>query len=202
MIFLTAEKWGGLNDILILRLTFPVKWEKPAGKHLIPRSWVNVVQARQQPLKWTGSQFRKWVGEADLTVSQVASTAWKWATPEGPGVTLVRSLINNKLPLFWINGKQSKWKKDTQGATPVLNVLKLVLRNFTFFQTKPVSQVLKEHWPHLRSQSQPWRYYPPYSILNIIESGGDTWFGSLSGSGSLSKDDSRNWHFRPTKKIS
>ena len=41
-------------------------------------------------------------------------------------------------------------KKDTQGATPVLNVLKLVLRKFTFFQTNSVSQVLKEHWAHLR----------------------------------------------------
>ena len=59
-------------------------------------------------------------------------------------------------------------KKDTQGATPVLNVLKLVLRNFTFFQTNSVSDVFRKHWPYLRSESH--SHHLRMLTLDIIES--------------------------------
>ena len=91
-------------------------------------------------------------GSSSQAASWVSAATWKPATPEDPWVALARSLITNPNCLcFESMVHKFKWRKETQGTTPFSNVLKLVLRNFTFCKTNSVSRVFKEHWPHLRS---------------------------------------------------
>ena len=104
-----------------------------------------------------------------------------------PGLHLSDLLsITNCLSFESMENDQNE--KETQGATPVPNVLKLVFEKFYIFPNKFF------FFRCLKDTGLIWRYYPPYWILNVIESGGDNWL-RRKGARSLSQDDSGNWLF-------
>ena len=88
------------NDFGVNDTTTGIKYKKSSGKHLVPRSWMNVDE-------------RGWSSRA---ASWVSSATWKRATPEVPRLALARSLITNRNCLcFESMVNKLKWKKRPRG---------------------------------------------------------------------------------------
>ena len=162
IIFLTTDKWGGRPGLMrggwlgLSRVNLLAMGRLLITGHVIMISGLTMPRLGSSIRNHPGNTWYRGVGWTWLklascllsVVSYVeASNTW------GPqGCTCQISYHKSKLSLFWINGAHIKMKKETQGSMPFWNVLKLVLRNFTFCRRNSVSQVFKEYWPHLRSQ--------------------------------------------------